>query len=189
MQTISVTFGRPTSRALVERRILWVAMGTLVLAASSWASVPLRPIPLTMQTYAVIVIGALFGARLGTLTVMAWLMEAMAGMPVLANGSAGLHQFVGPSAGYLFSFPVIAAFTGWFADRKLDRSVLSSLPIMLAANGINLALGVIWLSAFLGWRGAFLGGFAPFWTGGVAKAVLATATVLLLRDRFSKARA
>lgn len=186
MQTVSVASEQFKSNSLLDRRALWVAVGTLVLAASSWVSIPLTPIPITMQTYAVIVIGALLGARLGTLTVMAWLAEAAVGLPVLANGAGGLHLFFGPSAGYIFSFPVIAAFTGWFADRKLDRGILSSSAVMLGANAINLTMGALWLAVFVGWRGAVMGGLMPFWIGALAKAAFATATVALLRNRFRK---
>jgi biotin transport system substrate-specific component len=170
----------------LNRKVLRVALGTLFLAASSWVSIPVQPIPITMQTYAVIVIGALFGARLGLITVLAWLAEAAFGLPVLANGAAGAHLFIGPSAGYLFSFPVIAALTGWFSDRRLDRGIMSSFAVMLGANTINLALGVMWLAMFIGWHGAILGGFMPFWIGGLAKAFLATGTVFLLRGGLAK---
>ena len=167
-------------------KLLRVLAGTLFLTASSWIAVPTFPIPITMQTYAVIVIGALFGARLGTATVVAWLMEAALGLPVLAHGAAGVAVFLGPTAGYLFSFPIAAAFVGWLADRKLDRGVVSSLLSMLGGNAINLALGVLWLAAAVGWRSAFLAGFLPFWIGGIAKAVLATASVMLFRRSRSR---
>jgi biotin transport system substrate-specific component len=170
---------------LLRDKILRVALGTLVLTASSWISIPLAPIPITMQTYAVIVIAALFGARLGVITVLAWLAEAAIGLPVLAQGASTL-ALLGPSAGYLFSFPVIAAFVGWLSDRKLDRGIVPSFVAMLAANAINLALGVLWLETFIGWHAAVLGGFLPFWIGGVAKAILATVTVLLIRKGRSK---
>ncbi len=176
--TLSVS---PLSIDSLSGKLLRIAAGTLLLAASSWVSVPTLPVPITMQTYAVIVIGALFGARLGSATVVAWLVEAAIGMPVLAHGTGGAAVFLGPTAGYLFSFPVAAAFVGWVSDRKLDRSVARSLLSMLAANAINLVLGVLWLTLFIGWRRAFIAGFLPFWIGGVAKAGFATATVLLLR--------
>jgi biotin transport system substrate-specific component len=174
-----------TDAPLLRDKILRVALGTLVLTASSWISIPLAPIPITMQTYAVIVIAALFGARLGTITVLAWLAEAAIGLPVLAQGASTL-ALLGPSAGYLFSFPVIAAFVGWLSDRKLDRGIVPSFVAMLAANAINLALGVLWLATFIGWHAAVLGGFLPFWIGGVAKAILATVTVFLIRKGHSK---
>jgi biotin transport system substrate-specific component len=167
-------------------KVFRVAVGTLILAASSWISVPTVPVPITMQTYAVIVIGALFGAQLGAITVLAWLAEAALGLPVLAHFSGGLVEFFGPTAGYLFSFPVAAAFVGWLADRKLDRGVLRSFASMLGGNAINLGLGVLWLSAVVGWHSAFVIGFLPFWAGGLAKAFLATATVVLVRKARAK---
>lgn len=163
-------------------KLFRVLAGTLFLAASSWISVPTFPVPITMQTYAVLVIGALFGARLGAATVVAWLMEAAFGLPVLAHGAAGVGVFLGPTAGYLFSFPVAAAFVGWLSDRRLDRGVVSSFLSMLGGNAINLALGVLWLAVAVGWRGAFVVGFLPFWIGGIVKALLATASVMVFRN-------
>ncbi len=182
MQNASVILPAPLNGAeSVSGKVLLVLAGTLFLAASSWLSVPTLPIPITMQTYAVIVVGAVFGARLGTAMVMAWLAEAAFGLPVLAHGTSGIAVFLGPTAGYLVSFPVAAAFVGWLADRNLDRSPVSSFLSMLGGNTINLALGVLWLSIAVGWRSAFVLGFLPFWIGGIAKAFLATATVLLVR--------
>src|SRR6478609_8857881 len=95
----------------------FVLAGTLILALASRISVPMVPVPITMQTFAVTMIGALYGWRLRALTVVAWLGEAMVGLPVLAGGAGGLAPFAGPTAGYLVSFPIIAALTGWLAER------------------------------------------------------------------------
>jgi biotin transport system substrate-specific component len=187
MQNATAIFpSRILSIESLSGKLFRVLAGTLFLAASSWISVPTFPVPITMQTYAVIVIGALFGARLGTATVMAWLMEAAFGLPVLAHGAAGISVFLGPTAGYLFSFPVAAAFVGWLSDRRLDRGVVSSLLSMLGGNAINLALGVLWLAVAIGWHSAFIVGFLPFWIGGIAKAMLATASVMLFRNSRSR---
>ncbi len=81
----------PLHRAtLLRSQILPVVIGTLFLAAASWIAVPMVPIDVNMQTYAVIVVGALLGARMGVLTVMAWLAEAALGLPVLSHGAGGL---------------------------------------------------------------------------------------------------
>lgn len=174
------------STDLLGGKVLRIALGTVFLAASSWVSVPTLPIPITMQTYAVIVIGALFGARLGVITVMAWLAEAAIGMPVLAHGAGGLAVFLDPSVGYLASFPVAAGLVGWVSDRKLDQNIVSSFISMLMGNAVNLALGVLWLSAIVGWHRAVVVGFLPFWIGGFVKAFLATATVWCVRNGRSK---
>lgn len=179
--TTAILSASPLSAESLSGKLIRVLAGTLFLTAASWVSVPTQPVPITMQTYAVIVIGALFGARLGSATVIAWLIEAALGFPVLANGGAGAAVFLGPTAGYLYSFPVAAAFVGWLSDRKIDRGVVRSSLAMLAGNAINLALGVVWLAIAIGWRRAFIVGFLPFWVGGIAKAGLATATVLQLK--------
>jgi biotin transport system substrate-specific component len=90
--------------------------GTAVLAIASQISVPMVPVPITMQTFALTMLGVLYGWRLGALTVLAWLGEAMMGLPGLANGGGGLAPFVGPTAGYLVSFPSLAALAGYLAE-------------------------------------------------------------------------
>ena len=139
-----------------------------------------------MQTYAVIVVGALLGPRLGALTVLAWFTEAIIGLPVLAHGTAGILAFMGPTAGYLASFPVVAALVGWLSERGYTRKGwLTSFSIMLGANAINLAMGAIWLAAIFGWQRAFAIGVTPFVLGALFKALLATATVAIVqRNRF-----
>jgi biotin transport system substrate-specific component len=165
----------------VLRQTSYVFHGTLALAAASWVSVPTFPVPVTMQVFAVLVVGALLGPRLGAITVIAWLGEACLGLPVLAHGAAGILPFLGPTAGYLASFPVIAAFVGWLAQRGWTRSLVRSLPLMLAANAINLAMGATWLAAIFGWHRAFALGVEPFLVGAAVQAFLATSAVALIQ--------
>src|SRR5262245_33102727 len=98
---------------LQSRPLLWhagaVVIGSLFLALSSYVQVPLIPVPITMQTFAVALVGALYGWRLGGITIIAWLVEGAVGLPVLAGGASGVHHFVGPTGGYLFAFPVAGA--------------------------------------------------------------------------------
>lgn len=182
MQDVNTVLAEPIRNPeFIGGKVVLVALGTLFLATSSWISIPTVPIPITMQTYAVIVVGALFGARLSVITVLAWLSEAALGLPVLAHGACGLACFVGPTAGYIFSFPVAAAFVGWVLDSRFDCGIVRTFVAMIVGNAINLALGVLWLWAIVGWHHAVAVGFLPFWVGGIAKAMLATATVLLVR--------
>ncbi|MDM9623653.1 biotin transporter BioY [Rhizobium sp. S96] len=160
----------------------FVLAGTLILALASQISVPMVPVPITMQTFALTMIGALYGWRLGGLTVLAWLAEAMVGFPVLANGAGGLAPFMGPTAGYLVSFPIIAALAGWLAARGWtgDRIVLS-FSAHLAANILCLAIGGLWLAYLLGMEKAWLFGVAPFILGAVLKSALAAAALKAVR--------
>lgn len=164
-----------------------VLFGTLVLAISSRISVPMVPVPMTMQTLAVTLIGALYGWRLGTLTVIAWLSEAALGLPVLANGG-GLAYFMGPTAGYLFAFPFAAALTGWLAQRGWhgERPLLAFLA-MLAGNALCLALGAFWLAALVGVEKAVLAGVVPFLLGGLVKSGLGAAILMAVSRRYGNA--
>ncbi|MCR4269124.1 biotin transporter BioY [Nitratireductor sp. ZSWI3] len=158
-----------------------VLLGTLFLALSSQIEVPMVPVPMTMQTFAVALIGALYGARLGTLTVLAWLGEAALGLPVLAGGAAGLAHFAGPTAGYLAAFPIMAGMVGLLAERGWDaRRPLLAFAAMLAANALCLVMGGAWLAALIGPQKALALGVAPFVLGGVLKSALGAATLVAL---------
>lgn len=172
---------------LHARPLVWqaaaVAIGTVVLTLSSHLSVPLVPVPVTMQTLAVTLIGALYGWRLGALTVVAWLVEAAAGLPVLAGGAGGAQHFLGLTAGYLFAFPLTAALTGWLAEKGWNgkRPVLACVS-MLLGNALCLVLGGAWLAVAIGLEQAFMAGVLPFLLGGVLKSVLGAA-LLRAADR------
>ena len=168
----------------VASKALFVLAGTLVLAIASQIAVPMVPVPITMQTFAVTMIGALYGWRLGAVTVLAWLGEAMLGAPVLANGSGGLAPFAGPTAGYLFSFPIIAALAGWLAERGwTGRRIVASFSAHLTANLLCLVLGWVWLAALIGVEKAFWAGVAPFVLGAALKSGLAAAALAVIAHR------
>jgi biotin transport system substrate-specific component len=124
-----------------------VLLGTLVLAIASQISVPMVPVPMTMQTLAVILIGALYGWRLGALTILAWLGEAALGLPVLAGGNGGLAPFMGPTGGYLVSFPFVAA---WSAGSPSAAGTAAARPS--PSRRCCSATRFAWLSAGSGSR-------------------------------------
>lgn len=162
-------------------RGLAVLLGTGVLAVSSYIEVPMLPVPITMQTFAVTLIGALYGWRLGGATVVAWLVEAAMGMPVLAGGASGLLPFMGPTSGYLFSFPIIAALTGFLAEKGWNgHRPLFAFVAMLFANLLCLAIGGIVLAAMIGAEKAFLFGVLPFLIGAALKSALGAAVLRVL---------
>ncbi|PLK72108.1 biotin transporter BioY [Rhizobium sp. TH135] len=167
----------PTQAALL-------LFGTGVLALASQISVPMVPVPITLQTFALTMIGVLYGWRLGALTVLAWLGEAMMGLPVLANGGGGLAPFVGPTAGYLVSFPIIAALAGYLAEKGWTGShVVKSFLAHLSANILCLVIGGAWLAWLLGVEKGLALGVTPFILGAVLKSALAAALLLALARR------
>lgn len=173
-----VPFGLSGASPLAKAML--VLLGTGVLAASSWIAVPMFPVPVTMQSFAVVLIGALCGWRLGLATVLAWLAEAALGLPVLANGSGGPLVFLGPTAGYLLAFPLMAAMVGYAVERGITGNSLVRLGgVMLLAQALCLVVGGAWLMAMVGPARGLALGVTPFLLGGALKAGLAMATVRL----------
>jgi biotin transport system substrate-specific component len=156
----------------------------LVLAVASRVSIPVGPVPVTMQTLAVSLVGAILGWRLGAACVVVWLLAGAAGLPVLAGGSGGLAKFLGPSAGYLFAFPLAAAAIGWLVERGWDRGRLLRLfAVMLFGNGICLGVGALWLAHAIGLHPALMKGVIPFLPGAFLKSLLGALLVALLAAR------
>jgi len=134
------------------------------------------PVPMTMQTFAVMVIGAAYGGRLGGATVALYLAEGAVGLPVFANGG-GVASLIGPTAGYLFAFVVAAAVIGWLLEKGWGQSVAKIALAMLIGNILIFAGGVGWLSTFTGIEKAMDLGLFPFVPGGVFKLALAVAVL------------
>ncbi len=171
---------RPESRSRIWR-IGAVLIGTVLLALSSRVEVPMYPVPMTMQTLAVTLIGALYGWRLGGITILAWLAEAAMGLPVLAGGAGGLAHFAGPTAGYLLSFPIIGALMGGLAERGWNgQRVVLAFTGMLICNLMCLAIGATWLAMAIGAEKALTFGVTPFLIGAVLKSAIGAAILRVL---------
>lgn len=167
-------------------RIVAVLAGTIVLAAASRIEVPMIPVPMTMQTLAVTLIGALYGWRLGAITVGVWLLQGAVGLPVFAGGAGGIVKFMGPTAGYLFAFPIVAAVTGWLVERgwNAERPLLA-FAAMLIGNALCLAIGGAVLAAMIGFGPAMTAGVAPFILGGILKSAIGALALKGLGQRFA----
>lgn len=171
---------------LTDRSSVWqvaaVVLGTLFLALSSYVEVPMVPVPMTMQTFAVAMVGALYGWRLGGITIVAWLIEGALGLPVLAGGAAGAAHFAGTTGGYLFAFPIAGATVGWLAEQGWNGAKpFLAFVAALAGNLACLALGGIWLGVMIGAEQAFTYGVAPFLVGAVLKSALGAAVLFALQ--------
>lgn len=158
----------------VFRNVVLMLVGTLLLAISAKIQVPFYPVPMTMQTFAVLVIGMAYGWRLGGATVVLYLAEGAAGLPVFASG-AGLAYFAGPTGGYLVGFAVAATLVGWLGERGWDRGVVTTLIAMALGTAIIFGLGIAWLSGLIGFEKAIVAGFLPFVWGALFKIALAAA--------------
>ena len=169
-----------SSRSRIIRAALLAIAGTGILMLSARTQVPFIPVPMTLQTLVVLLIGATFGTRLATATIVLYLLEGALGLPVFAGTpekGIGLAYMMGPTGGFLIGYVVSAAIVGWFAERGADRSFPRLLGAMAVGNGIVFALGFAWLAHFIGAASAFQFGVAPFIAGDVVKTLLAALLV------------
>jgi biotin transport system substrate-specific component len=168
--------------------VILVALGTALLALSAKINLPLPYVPMTLQTLVVLMIGAAYGWRLGSATVIAYLAEGAIGLPVFAGPVGGLAPLLGPTAGYLAGFVAAAFITGWLSERGWDRSVPRLFVAMGLGHIVILAAGFAWL-AFgmkLGAEKAWLVGIVPFVAASVIKNALGAAFVPAIRHMLDR---
>ncbi len=119
---------------------------SLLTAAAAQVVIPIGPIPITGQTFAVLLTGALLGSRLGALAIIAYLIEGASGLPFFVGGHFGFAHLIGPTGGYLISFPAAAYITGAFAEHGWDRRFLSAAAAMAIGSAVILFCGWAWFS-------------------------------------------
>jgi len=164
----------PQSAGSMTYQALLVIAGSLLLAISAKVQVLFWPVPMTMQTFVVLLIGAAYGARLAGITLAAYLVEGTVGLPVFAKG-AGLAYLAGPTGGYLAGFLVAAVVVGWLADRGFGRVVATTLAAFVIGEAIIFVLGAGWLATYLGAGKAVAMGITPFLLAEAVKIGLACA--------------
>jgi biotin transport system substrate-specific component len=148
------------------------------LAAQVVIPLPWTPVPITGQTFAVLLTGALLGSRLGALAMIAYLIEGASGLPFFyAGGSGAQHLLFSPTSGYLLSYPVAAFVVGLLAERGWDKRFLSAAAAMTLGSLVILLGGWAWLARFVSPAAAFQAGVAPFLIGDVIKLALAAAVL------------
>ncbi|HWB23207.1 MAG TPA: biotin transporter BioY [Gaiellaceae bacterium] len=160
---------------------LLVAGGTVFVALAAQVSIKLgfTPVPLTGQTFAVLVVGSVLGSTRGALSLLLYLAVGAAGIPVYAQHRHGWSVFTGATGGYIVGFVVAATLTGWLAERNWDKSFSSSIAAMLTGTVVIYACGVTWLHHFLGvsWGTTLNDGLYPFVPGDILKVYLAAAVL------------
>ncbi len=154
--------------------------GSVVLWVSAKTSVPFYPVPMTLQTLAILVIAATYGFRLGLATIALYLVEGAFGLPVFSSTperGIGLAYMMGPTAGYLLGFVVATGLVGWFAERGAGNSPLRLFVAMAVAAASILALGFAYLASFIGAEAAWNVGVLPFILGDAVKVAIAALLV------------
>lgn len=176
------TLAQPMIEVIMSRKgilydVLLILGGSLLTALSAQIAIPLpfSPVPITGQTFAVLLVGTLLGSRRGALAMLVYLGEGLLGLPVFAGGKGGPAVFMGPTAGYLWGFVAAAFLVGSLAERGWDRRIWSAAAAMFLGNGVIYLFGLPWLSRFVpGSLSQVLTlGLYPFIPGDILKLVLA----------------
>ena len=152
--------------------IFYVLFGTLLLAVSSKVQVPFWPVPMTMQTFVVLIIAMMYGWKLSLLTLIAYLIEGAVGLPVFAKGG-GLLYLIGPTAGYLYGMVIAAAVIGYFADLGYGKSIIKCIIPLGIGTIIIFVCGIGYLSSIIGFDKAIAAGLLPFIPSELFKIALA----------------
>ena len=176
-RVLSDVLGAYEGNALRVKQAVLVVAGVLLLAVAAKIKVPMWPVPITMGTFAVLTIGAAYGARLGLVTILAYMLVGAAEYDVFAGSSAeaaGWEYMIGGTGGYLVGYVLATLALGALAQRGWDRSVLWMALAMLIGNVLIYVPGLLWLGQLYGWDKPILAwGLTPFLIGDGLKLALA----------------
>ena len=145
----------------ILKYFLIILISSTLLAISAKLKIPFYPVPMTMQTFIVFIIGMSYGWKLALSTLIAYLIEGAVGLPVFAKGG-GLLYLIGPTAGYLYGMAIAAGVIGFLAERGYNDSYIKSLISLIIGTVIIFVLGVGYLGSVIGYDKALAGGLYPF---------------------------
>lgn len=180
---------RPASKGSVRLfDAALIAAFSLIVAASAQVAIPLpfTPVPVTLQTMAVLATGALLGSRRGTAAILLYIGEGVAGLPVFSMGRAGIAHLMGPTGGYLVGFLAAAYLAGLLCEKGWDRKWITALAALLTADMAIYLPGLLWLAAFTGFSRAIFLGALPFAAADIVKAAACASLLPLGWKAFSR---
>ena len=183
-ETIPSVLGQQVIRGRAAVNVLMVLGGSALIALAAQIAIPLpfTPVPLTLQPLAVLIVGIALGSSRGAAAATLYLLEGIGGLPVFAQGHGGALWLLGPTAGYLYSYPAAAWLAGWFSERGWGSTIVRAVTGMLAALALIYLGGWAWLAALTSPRAAFVAGVQPFILADAVKIALG-ATLLPYAQR------
>ena len=172
-----VILPRDGRQAKLVKQIALVLVGVMLLILSAKIKIPMIPVPMTMGTFAVLSIGAVYGPRLGLMTIIGYMIVGALGFDVFASSSSekfGVSYMMGSTGGYLVGYVLAILVLGWTARQGWDRSILKMAAAMVLGNVIIYVPGLLWLATLYGWdQPIFTWGLTPFLVGDLVKLGLA----------------
>ncbi|MEI8295211.1 MAG: biotin transporter BioY [Alphaproteobacteria bacterium] len=168
------------SLSSTQTEILKVAIGVVLLFASAQLAIPMKPVPITLHTLAVLLIGLTYKPREAFSTLSSYLLLGAIGLPVFSSYNSGFIYLTGKTGGYLFGF-LVAAVVMSFIQQSVRRGGLQTFLLCTVGHSIIYAMGIAWLATFIGLKSAITFGFMPFIVPGLIKMGLLTATLQGIR--------
>ena len=184
MQTAFAPLRAFAARPSLARDAVLILLGSVLLAISAKVQVPFWPVPMTMQTFVVMMLGAHAGLRVAAPTVALYLLEGALGLPVFSTG-AGIAFMAGPTGGYLAGFLIAALFVSAAFARGFDRSFAMTTVVILLGDALIMGFGFAWLSTLIGVEKALAVGLLPFLPAEALKIALVIASVQVAKRRFT----
>jgi len=175
-----------TGLGRLARMVALIAFGSALLWASAKIEIPFWPVPATLTSLVVVLIGAFYGMRLGAATVVAYLAEGLVGLPVFAGTpekGIGFAYMAGPTGGYLLGFAAAVVVVGWLVERGWGRSIVSMAGAALLANMALYVFGLAWLTHLIGLEKAMAFGLMPFLAADAVKIMIAAGIVAATRPK------
>jgi biotin transport system substrate-specific component len=166
-----------TANSALARNLTLAIVGSALVALAAQVTVPMVPVPMTLQTLAVLLVGAAYGARLGAATLALYALEGTIGLPVFAGFAGGPAVLVGPTGGYILGFILAAGLVGYLAERGWAARPVPMMLASLLGAAVLYVPGLLWLAQFTGAETVLAAGFWPFLPGDIVKAILAALAV------------
>lgn len=165
-----------------QRKLIATSTATLILGLAANISIPTYPVPFSLQSLAVLLVGAFLGRKLGALALIQYLLIGAIGFPVFANGNGGIAALMSPSAGYLYGYVLSAYIAGFAAERGYDRKLLTGVIAFAIAHQVLFIFGVVYLAFYFqtSLMDAIKVGYLPFVGIDFLKFVLATVIMFML---------
>lgn len=160
----------PAAQEPLARNMILAVAGSMLVAVAAQVAIPMVPVPMTLQTLAVLAIGAAYGSRLGAATLLLYALEGAAGLPVFAQMKSGVML---ASFGYVLGFIAAAYVVGYLAERGWSRSIPKMFAAMILGAVVLYVPGLLWLAAWIGAEKAIQFGLLPFIGGDLVKAAIA----------------
>lgn len=165
----STLYAKAQNVAVLKNELVQILIGVGLLACSAQISIPIQPVPITMHTVVVLLIGLFYSRATAVKTVLGYLSVGALGLPVFANFSGGFVHFLKPTAGYLFGFLACVAVMAAFREKMARDTFFTQLIACVLGSAVFYTFGISWLALFVGVTQAFYLGFVPFIIPGIIK--------------------